>query len=222
MKKIHYEDLIMKRAMDIFAQDGLKFFGIEKKVKEVAQTELVTLDINKKYMDYTFLMKDDTYIHFEFQTTNKNIDDMRRFRMYEAHLSCQTGKDVVTYVVYSNNIKNIKDSLETGINTFRVNAIYMVDKDSEEVFNLINEKISKGIELTGDDIISLSFTPIMGGQTSKLDRIIKTIRISKNIDKAYRHDVESITFAFANKFLTGKDLEIVKEELRMTELGKSL
>jgi predicted transposase/invertase (TIGR01784 family) len=142
--------------------------------------------------------------------------------MYETHLSCQTGKDVVTYVVYSNNIKNIKDSLETGINTFRVNAIYMVDKDSEEVFNLINEKISKGIELIGNDIISLSFTPIMAGQTSKLDRIIKTIRISKNIDKAYRHDVESITFAFANKFLTGKDLEIVKEELRMTELGKSL
>ncbi|BDR68553.1 hypothetical protein K144316041_p10560 (plasmid) [Clostridium tetani] len=34
--------------------------------------------------------------------------------------------------------------------------------------------------------------------------------------------MESILYAFANKFLSGKDLEKVKEELKMTELGKSL
>lgn len=42
------------------------------------------------------------------------------------------------------------------------------------------------------------------------------------MDKEYRHDVESILYAFANKFLEGKDLEKVKEELKITELGKSL
>lgn len=31
-----------------------------------------------------------------------------------------------------------------------------------------------------------------------------------------------ILYAFANKFLSGKDLEKAKEELKMTELGKSL
>ncbi len=34
--------------------------------------------------------------------------------------------------------------------------------------------------------------------------------------------MESILYAFANKFLSGKDLERVKEELRVTEIGKSL
>ena len=34
MKKPNYEDFIMKRAMDIFAEEGLKFFGIDKKVKD--------------------------------------------------------------------------------------------------------------------------------------------------------------------------------------------
>ncbi|MGL5714618.1 MAG: hypothetical protein ACRCXT_16805, partial [Paraclostridium sp.] len=34
--------------------------------------------------------------------------------------------------------------------------------------------------------------------------------------------MESILYAFANKFLSGKDLEKVKEELRVTEIGKSL
>ena len=182
MRITNYEDLIMKRAMDVFAEDGLKFFGIDKKVKELGPTELVVLESKNLHMDYTFLMEDDTYIHFEFQTTNKNISDLRRFRAYEALLSHQTGKDVVTYVIYSSNI----------------------------------------INLSKDDIISLSFSPIMGGQVSKLDRILNTIKLLKDIDITYRHDVESIIYAFANKFLSGKDLERVKEELKVTELGKSL
>lgn len=33
MRITNYEDLIMKRAMDVFAEDGLKFFGIDKKGK---------------------------------------------------------------------------------------------------------------------------------------------------------------------------------------------
>jgi len=39
VKPINYEDMIMKRAMDIFAEDGLKFFGIDKKVKDTDTTK---------------------------------------------------------------------------------------------------------------------------------------------------------------------------------------
>ena len=221
MRITNYEDLIMKRAMDVFAEDGLKFFGIDKKVKELGPTELVVLESKNLHMDYTFLMEDDTYIHFEFQTTNKNVSDLRRFRAYEALLSHQTGKDVVTYVIYSSNIINVNDTLETGINKFKVNTISMASKNGDDVFKNVSDKISKGISLK-DDIISLSFSPIMGGQVSKLERILNTIKILKDIDITYRHDVESIIYAFANKFLSGKDLERVKEELKVTELGKSL
>lgn len=48
------------------------------------------------------------------------------------------------------------------------------------------------------------------------------MRLSKDIYEDYRHDVEFIIYAFTNKFLSGKDLERVKEELKVTELGKSL
>ena len=95
-------------------------------------------------------------------------------------------------------------------------------KNGDDVFKNVSDKISKGISLSKDDIISLSFSPIMGGQVSKLDRILNTIKLLKDIDITYRHDVESIIYAFANKFLSGKDLERVKEELKVTELGKSL
>ncbi len=222
MTVANYEDLIMKRAMDLFAEEGLKFFGINKKVKEVAPTEIVVLETKNMFMDYTFLMEDDTYIHFEFQTTDKGVADLRRFRAYEALLSHQTAKDVVTYVVYSNNIRNVSDKLVTGISEFKIKAISMVDKDGDKIYNNIIDKMRRNEDISKQDIISLTFTPIMGGALSKTDKILNALRIVKNIDKIYRHDVESILYAFANKFLEGKDLEKVKEELKMTELGKSL
>ncbi|RXI40135.1 hypothetical protein DP129_05320 [Clostridium tetani] len=222
MKPTNYEDLIMKRAMDLFAEEGLKFFGINKKVKELGSTELVVLETKNMFMDYTFLMEDDTFIHFEFQTINKGKTDLRRFRAYEALLSHQTGKDVVTYVVYSGNIKNPGNTLQTGISEFKVNTISMASKDGDKIYNDIVEKIKSGIEITKQDIISLTFTPIMGGKIGIADKIINAIHIVKDINNDYKYDVESILYVFANKFLSGKDLEKVNEELKMTELGKSL
>ena len=87
--EIKHEDLIMKKAMDVFAEEGLKFFGINQKVKDSSSTEIVVLEALNLHMDYTFLMEDDSYIHFEFQTTNKGKKDLRRFRAYEALLSLQ-------------------------------------------------------------------------------------------------------------------------------------
>ncbi|MGO5092401.1 DUF4351 domain-containing protein [Clostridium sp. LCP25S3_F10] len=222
MKPTNYEDLIMKRAMDLFAEEGLKFFGINKKVKELGPTELVVLETKNMFMDYTFLMEDDTFIHFEFQTTNKGKIYLRRFRAYEALLSHQTAKDAVTYVVYSGNIKNPGNTLETGINEYKVNSISMADKDGDKIYNDIVEKIKLGKYITKQDIISLTFTPIMGGNVEIADKIINAIQVVKDVNNDYRYDVESILYAFANKFLSGKDLDKVKEELRMTELGKSL
>ena len=219
---IKHEDLIMKKAMDVFAEEGLKFFGIDKKVKDSSSTEIVVLEAKNLHMDYTFLMEDDTYIHVEFQTTDKGKDDLRRFRAYESLLSFQTGKDVVTYVVYSNGIQKTKSVLETGINQYNVKAISMFDKDGDIVIKEIEGKINDNVEVTKQDLIALTFTPIMSGKLSKLDKIIKSIRLVKKIDNEYRYDVESMIYAFADKFLDGKDLEKVKEEISMTKLGEML
>ena len=219
---IKHEDLIMKKAMDVFSQEGLKFFGIDKKVKDSSSTEIVVLEAKNLHMDYTFLMEDDTYIHVEFQTTDKGKDDLRRFRAYESLLSFQIGKDVVTYVVYSNGIQNVKTILETGINQYNVKAISMYDKDGDIVIQEVEEKLNNNIEVTKQDLIALTFTPIMSGKLSKLDKIIKSIKLVKKIDNEYRYDVESMLYSFADKFLDGKDLEKVKEEISMTKLGEML
>uniref|UniRef100_UPI00260CCE72 hypothetical protein n=1 Tax=Clostridium sp. TaxID=1506 RepID=UPI00260CCE72 len=182
MKKKNYEDMIMKRAMDIFAEDGLKFFGIEKKVKEVGSTEIIILEAKNMFMDYTFLMEDDTYIHIEFQTTDKGITDLRRFKAYESLFELQVNKDIVTYVVYSGNIINPKTSYKNGINTYNVKAISMANKDGDKVFDEIINKIKNNENIKKEDLIALTFTPIMGGNMSKSDKILNAIKVIREID----------------------------------------
>ena len=220
--EIKHEDLIMKKAMDVFAEEGLKFFGINQKVKDSSSTEIVVLEALNLHMDYTFLMEDDTYIHFEFQTTNKGKKDLRRFRAYEALLSLQKEKDVITYVVYSNNIKKAMSSLETGISKFNVKSIFMSEKNGDLIFEELEKKINNKEKLTKQELISLAFTPIMGGKLTKVEKIIKSIRIVKSSDSEYKYDIESMLYAFADKFFIVKDLQRVKEEISMTELGRML
>jgi hypothetical protein len=98
-------------------------------------------------MDYTFLMEDDSYIHFEFQTTDKELDDLMRFRTYEALLNHQTKKDVTTYVVYSGDIRTPISEYNCGIDTYKVNAISIVNEDGDKVFDEIIKKLSKGYDI---------------------------------------------------------------------------
>ena len=48
------------------------------------------------------------------------------------------------------------------------------------------------------------------------------MKIVRDINTEYKYDIESMLYAFANKFLRGKELERIREELKMTELGRSL
>jgi len=103
--------------------------------------------------------------------------------------------------------------MKRAMDIFKVNAVSMANKDGDRIYNDIVEKINSGMDITKADIISLTFTPIMAGTISTVDKIVNAIRIVKDLDKDYKYDVESILYAFANKFLGEKDLEKVKEEV---------
>jgi len=62
----------------------------------------------------------------------------------------------------------------------------------------------------------------MSGALSVKERILETIRFAEHFDKNTKINLESMAYAFALKFLKEQDLNEIKEELRMTILGKML
>lgn len=216
------EDIIMKRVMTIFAEQAVGYFGETKKVKDIAPTELVDIEIVEKRMDYVFLMDDDTYTHFEFQTTNKGITDLIRFNLYDSYLYQQEKRQVYTYVIYSGDIRNPLCGYQNGFSKYKVKTICMADKDGDKILKDIEDKLIAGKTLSNQETLDLIFAPIMGGKLSKEDRIVRGIKLSKNYKMEKWEDVQSVLFVFAHKFLDDDQLSRVKEVLKMTKLGEML
>lgn len=48
------EDTVLKKAMDIFKQSAVDFFGIDAKILGSAETEIKDIQINTNFVDYLF------------------------------------------------------------------------------------------------------------------------------------------------------------------------
>lgn len=223
MANTKHEDAIMKMGFGYFRDTILKTLGIDYEFVEPAETELVELTIHSLYMDFTFLTKGGFYIHIEFQTTdNKVIADLRRFRAYEAVYSNKTGKNVITYVIYSGGITKTKTELDCGTHIYRVIPIYLKDKNADGIFQRLKEKQEKGESFTEEDFADLSLTPLMSGGYSKKDAIKEGIFLAKKFTTVTAEKTTAMLYTLADKFLKSAELEEIKGVLRMTRLGQML
>lgn len=65
------EDVAMKTLALFFAEELFPLVNIKGKVKRVAPTEIVHLELKKMYQDFNYEMEDNSWVHLEFQSTNE-------------------------------------------------------------------------------------------------------------------------------------------------------
>ena len=222
MANAKHEDAVMKMGFDYFRNTILKTLGIDYQYEEIGPTELVELTIQSLYMDFTFLTTGGFYIHTEFQTTDKKEANLRRFHAYDAVYSNKTGKTVITYVIYSGGITNVKSELDCGLYTYRVQPIYLKDKNADEVFRKLKQKQDNGEAFTEDDYAALSLTPLMSGKMSRKDMFKEAIRLAKPNIELSAEKATAMLYTLADKFLDRAELDEIKEVMRMTRLGQML
>ena len=171
------EDSVLKKAMEFFKDNAVKFFGINTKIIAPAETEIKNIDIKTNYMDYLFYTEDGNYLHFEFQTTDKK-EDIKRFLYYDASLYYKEKRKVKTIVVYSADIEDVDTYVDAGTIKYEVDAFYMKKLDGDEKLEYLQNKILKGENLTGEDILTLSFIPLMSGKSSRSERTLKSLDLT--------------------------------------------
>lgn len=223
MANTKHEDAILKMGFDYFRDTILKILGIHHDFVESGITELVELTIHSLYMDFTFLTKDDFYIHIEFQTTDSGKKDLRRFHAYESVLSHKTGKNVITYVIYSGGIEHAVTEMKCGTYTYRVIPIFLTAKDADSVLKRLREKKQRGEIFTEEDFAQLgNYT--LNEQRDKNEKmfILESIKLSKTEKSITAEKTMAMLYTLADKFLTGNDLEEVKEAVAMTRIGQMI
>ncbi len=195
------EDKICKLASELFAFDGLQFLGIQDKVKEIGTTELIRLQLESSFLDFTFLTVNDRYIHFEFQSTDKGKADLQRFQVYEVNYSYRTGKEVITYVIYTGGITDSCTEYTSGINVYRVIPIYMSGYDARQMLETVKEKLEAGQSISRADMMALTFAPVMGGDLSPYEKIRDALEIAKEIADDYGRKVEGKFICLCDVYL---------------------
>lgn len=220
-----HEDAALKSSMKFFAEELLPYLGIEGNVVSFAPTELVHLELKKMNQDFNVVMEDGTWKHFEFQSTNEGLDGLKRFRTYEALTSYQHKVEVTTYVLFSGMIRNPMTEYTEGINTYRIEPIVMRGYDGDGLLGELQKKMNCGKKFEKEELIPLALCPLMGGSMSQKERIRTAFSITSNadaVDPQIIKQMEAVIYAMADKFLSREEMEQIKEEIKMTQLGRML
>ena len=220
-----YEDRALKAAAQFFGRELLPLLGVREVIRGVAPTEQVRLEIRDFQEDFNFWMEKGYIYHLEFESDEIVLEDMRRFRCYEAVLSYNYGAEVITCVVCTGRKGKVTDRIKEGINVYRVRLLWLRDGDADQVLREAEERQAAGV-LDRQSLVQLLLTPLMSGEMTRKERILKSLKMIRGeqeaVDEAEKRQMESVLYALAMKFLTKEELEEVWEVFRMTVLGEIL
>lgn len=220
-----YEDRALKAAAQFFGRELLPLLGVKEVIRGVAPTEQVRLEIRDFQEDFNFWMEKGYIYHLEFESDEIVLEDMRRFRCYEAVLSYNYGAEVITCVVCTGRKGKVTDRIKEGINVYRVRLLWLRDGDADQVLREAEERQAAGV-LDRQSLVRLLLTPLMSGEMTRKERILRSLKMIRGereaVDEAEKRQMESVLYALAMKFLTKEELEEVWEVFRMTVLGEIL
>ncbi|MBP2023431.1 hypothetical protein J2Z44_003268 [Clostridium punense] len=216
------EDTVMKKAMEFFKDNAVKFFGISTKVVASAETEIKTIDIKNNSIDYLFHTENGELLHFEFQTTDKK-DDLKRFLYYDASLYYRENKRVRTMVIYSADIEEVQTEIDIGTIKYSIEAFYMKNLDGDEKIEYLRNKINNKEHLTDEDILNLTFIPLMKTKMSKSERALESIELASKIPESNEKlKCMSLLYALFEKFGDKESKKKFMEVFKLTEIGRML
>lgn len=217
-----YEDAVFKKAMEIFKQSAVDFFNIDTKIIAPAETEIKNIEVKTNYTDYLFYTEDGNYLHFEFQTTDKK-NDIKRFLYYDASLFYREKRKIETIVIYSSDIENVENNIDAGSIKYNTKPFYMKNINGDEKLEYLNKKITANEKITDNDILTLTFLPLMSSKESKSSRALKSLDLAENIkDRQSRLNCISMLYILLDKFGDLESKKILKERISMTEIGRMI
>jgi len=219
----HTKDIIQKYTSSLFKNATLEFYGIKTaRIKELINVELPVIEVSDSSTDFIFLLEDNSYLHFEFQTTY-NKDDIERFAMYDLRLYVRDGRSITTVIIYSADVKKANTNLNIGSLLYSPDKIMMYDYNGNAIFEELENKIKSGHDINDIDMLNLILLPLMRNTIPKEDLAVKSIKLAQTIpDKTKRNTCIASVIAFANRYLSENKLNELLEVLKMTDLATML
>ena len=138
-------DLLQKGIFNLFQSKAISFFGFKlPKIAETLNVELIDIKIEEKKTDLSFLLEDDTILHFEFQTDFR-LNDISRFLLYDVLVYEQhKRRAVTTVIIYAAGVRPREVALNFKTLTYQPYTIFLEERDGDAILKELEEKVSSG------------------------------------------------------------------------------
>ena len=216
----HAKDIIQKYASSLFRDSTLAFYGIKTaRIKELINADLPIIEVADSYADFVFLLEDDSYLHYEFQS-QYNKGDLIRFAGYDLRLYERDERFVHTVIIYSADVMKTPPDLDVGSLRFSPSIILMNNYNGDDIVSELEAKAFSGSELSDTDILNLLFLPLMRNTAPRSELAANTIKIARTIpDTTKRNACIAAAFAFASRYLDRSEAEeLLREGTDMVDL----
>ena len=210
--KVTGESLI-GRSLSPFGRPDLKIVA-------VLPTNLPAIESNELRLDNLFLLSDGSLAIIDYESDFR-MDNFVKYLNYIARIVKRYAlrkqlpdlKEIRVIVIYTADVEHAKDTYELVSITLRIEPVYLVNQNSNHIYQKLRSKIECGETLTEEELTELMILPLTAkGKERKQHYIEKAVQLAKKLPK------QSDTFVVLSGLLTFTDKIIDKDYAqRLTE-----
>ena len=225
----HSKDILFKSLSELYKDEALDVFGIENipKIKQLLPNEFPQVRADEKRSDTLFLMEDDSILMLEFESNNRVIENHLKYidyglrilnRYYETERKI---KKLKVIVIYTSDVVKADESLDAGDLIVHSKAVFLHEYHGDAILEQMKEKVEQGESLTHQELMKLSFLPLMYSRLNRQDLIKEAVELAKSIkDETTQLQVIAGILTATDKFIDEEYAKKVREWLKMTKVGR--
>ena len=219
------KDIASKTTSERLIGKSLAPFGLtDLRIVDILPTNLPAIESNELRLDNLFLLSDGSLaiIDYESEFNRENFVKYinyigRVLKRYSLNNKLGEIHEIRMIVIYTADVESAQETYELGGLTLKIEASYLVNMNSNHIYQKLRFKIDNLEPLSEEELMELMILPLTAkGIEAKQEYIQKTVTLAKKLpDQNDIHTVISGLLTFTDKFIDSKYAEILRRELTM-------
>jgi len=219
------KDVASKVTSERLIGKSLAPFGLEHlHIVDILPTNLPAIESNELRLDNLFLLSDGSLaiIDYESEFSRENFVKYinyigRVLKRYSLNKKLEEIREIRMIVIYTADIESAQEIYNLGGITLKIEAAYLVNMNSNHIYQKLRFKIENHEPLTEEELMELMILPLTAkGLEAKQEYIIKVVELARKLPN--QNDVHTVIeglLTFTDKFIESTYAEKLRREITM-------
>lgn len=219
------KDVASKMISERLIGKRLAPFGLPNlHIVDILPTNLPAVESNELRLDNLFLLSDGSLAIIDYESTFDRENFVkymnyiaRILKRYSLNKKLDEVREIRMIVIYTADVESAQDVYELGGITLRIEAAYLVNRNSNHIYQKLRYKIEHSETLKEEELMELMILPLTAkGMEGKQEYIKKAADLAKKLpDNKDTHTVLAGLLTFTDKFIERNYAERLRREVFM-------